>query len=109
VLDLLIANGMIIDGTGNPGFYGAVAVENETVRILRGDVSHVQAARTIDATGHVVSPGFIDMHAHTGLVILAEPHHEPKVRQGITTELWASTATPTRRSSARATSTNSIS
>src|SRR5215212_1913210 len=87
VLDLLIANGMIVDGTGNPGFYGSVAVEGETIRILRGDVSHVQAARTIDATGHVVSPGFIDMHAHTGLVILAEPHHEPKVRQGITTEL----------------------
>lgn len=87
MLDLLIANGMIVDGTGNPGFYGAVAVEGETVRILRGDVSHVQAARTIDATGHIVSPGFIDMHAHTGLVILAEPHHEPKIRQGITTEL----------------------
>ena len=87
MLDLLIANGMIIDGTGNPGFYGAIAVEAETVRVLRGDVSHVQAARTIDATGHVVSPGFIDMHAHTGLVILAEPHHEPKIRQGITTEL----------------------
>lgn len=87
MLDLLIANGMIVDGTGNPGFYGAVAVEGETIRILRGDVSHVQAARTIDATGHVVSPGFIDMHAHTGLVILAEPHHEPKIRQGITTEL----------------------
>ena len=87
MLDLLIANGLIVDGTGNPGFYGSVAVEGETVRILRGDVSHVEAARTIDATGHVISPGFIDMHAHTGLVILAEPHHEPKVRQGITTEL----------------------
>src|SRR3954454_12465591 len=78
---------MIVDGTGNPGFYGAVAVEGETVRILRGDVSNVQADRTIDASSHVVSPGFNDMHAHTGLVILGEPHHEPKIRQGITTEL----------------------
>lgn len=87
MFDLLITGGLIIDGTGNPGFYGAVGVEGETVRILRGDVAGVQAARVIDATGRVVSPGFIDVHAHSGLVILAEPRHEPKVRQGITTEL----------------------
>ena len=87
MFDLLIKNGMIIDGTGNVGFYGAVGVEGETVRILRGDVSDLQAGRVIDASGQVVCPGFIDMHAHSGLVILAEPRHEPKVRQGITTEL----------------------
>ena len=87
MLDLLIQNGLIIDGTGNPGYYGAVGVEDNTVRIIRGDLSSVEAARTIDATDHIVCPGFIDMHAHSGLVILAEPHHEPKVRQGITTEL----------------------
>ena len=87
MLDLLIRGGLIIDGTGNPGFYGAVAVENERVAILRGDLAGVEAARVIDATGRIVCPGFIDMHAHSGLVILAEPLHEPKVRQGITTEL----------------------
>lgn len=87
MLDLLIANGLIVDGTGSAGYYGAVGVEGETVRLLRGDVAAVQAARTIDATGLVVCPGFIDVHAHSGLVILAEPRHEPKVRQGVTTEL----------------------
>ncbi len=87
MLDLLIRDGLIIDGTGNPGFYGAVGVEGERVRILRGDLSGVDAARVIDARGHVVCPGFIDMHAHSGLVMLAEPRHEPKVRQGVTTEL----------------------
>lgn len=87
MLDLLITGGLIIDGTGNPGFYGAVGVEGERVRVLRGDLSGVQAARVIDATGRVVCPGFIDVHAHSGLVILAEPQHEPKVRQGVTTEL----------------------
>ena len=87
MLDLLIKDGLIVDGTGNPGFYGAVGVEGETVRILRGDLSSVEAMRVIDAAGRVVCPGFIDMHAHSGLVILAEPRHEPKVRQGITTEL----------------------
>ena len=49
MLDLLITNGLIVDGTGNPGFYGAVGVEGETVRILRGDVSLVEAGRVIDA------------------------------------------------------------
>jgi N-acyl-D-amino-acid deacylase len=86
-LDLLIANGLIIDGTGNPGYYGSVGVEGEMVRLLRGDLEGVEAARTIDATGKVISPGFIDFHAHSGLVILSAPRHEPKVRQGVTTEL----------------------
>jgi N-acyl-D-amino-acid deacylase len=87
VLDLLIKNGMIIDGTGCAGYYGAVGVDGEVVRVLRGDVSEVEARRVIDATGQVVCPGFIDFHAHSGLVMLAEPRHEPKVRQGITTEV----------------------
>jgi len=87
LLDLLIKNGLVVDGMGNPGFYAAVGVQGETVSILRGDSAGTGAARVIDATGKVVCPGFIDMHAHTGLVILAEPEHHPKVRQGITTEL----------------------
>jgi N-acyl-D-amino-acid deacylase len=87
MLDLLIRDGMIIDGTGNPAFYGAVGVENERVVVLRGDLAGVEAARVIDASGRIVCPGFIDMHAHSGLVMLAEPRHEPKVRQGVTTEL----------------------
>ena len=87
MLQLLISGGMIVDGSGNPGYYGAVGVEGETVHIFRGDVASLEAERSIDAEGKIVCPGFIDMHAHSGLVILAEPRHEPKVRQGITTEL----------------------
>ena len=86
-MDILVKNGLIVDGTGNPGFYGAVGVEGETVHIFRGDLSCTEATRVIDAEAKVVCPGFFDMHAHTGLVILAEPEHQPKVRQGITTVL----------------------
>ena len=87
MLKLLISGGMIVDGAGNPGYYGAVGIDGETIRIFRGDVSSLEAQRTIDAAGKVVCPGFIDMHAHSGLVLLAEPEHLPKVHQGITTEL----------------------
>ena len=87
MLDLLITGGLLVDGTGNPGYHGAVGIEGERVRLFRGALDGVQAHRTLDATGRVVCPGFIDMHAHSGLVILAEPRHEPKVRQGVTTEV----------------------
>lgn len=87
MLDLLIKGGLVVDGTGNEGFYGAVGIEGESVRVFRGNVDSLEAARVIDATDHVVCPGFIDFHSHGGLVMLAEPRHEPKVRQGVTTEV----------------------
>ena len=87
MLDLLIKNGLVIDGSGNPGFYAAMLVEDKRVAIHRGDTSQLEAARVIDATGHVVCPGFIDAHSHAALTILGAPHHDPKVRQGVTTEL----------------------
>ena len=87
MLDLLITGGRIIDGTGSAWYHGSVGIEGDRLRILRGDVSSTQAARRIDADGRVVCPGFIDVHAHSGLMMLAEPKHQPKVMQGITTEL----------------------
>ncbi len=80
MLDLIINNGLVVDGSGSPGFFAVVLVENERVTIHRGDVSHLEAARVIDASGHVVCPGFVDLHSHTGLTILGAPHHDPKVR-----------------------------
>ncbi|MCL0099627.1 D-aminoacylase [Dehalococcoidia bacterium] len=87
MLDLIIKNGIVIDGTGSPGFHADVLVSNELVTIHRGASSHLQAKHEIDASGHVVCPGFVDLHSHAGLTILGEPHHDPKVRQGVTTEL----------------------
>ena len=79
MLDLLIKNGMIVDGTGSPGFHGAIGIQDNAVSVLRGDVSDVAASKTIDATGRVVTPGFIDVHAHSALMILADPDHLPKL------------------------------
>ena len=87
MVDIKIAGGQVIDGTGSPGFYADVLVCGDTLTIHRGSSEHIPAARTIDATRHVVAPGFIDVHSHAGLTILGEPHHEPKIRQGVTTEL----------------------
>ena len=85
--DLLLVGGTIVDGTGAPGRPGTVAIDGDRLRLLPPDARHPPAAHTIDATDRVVAPGFIDLHSHSGLMILADPRHEPKVRQGVTTEV----------------------
>ena len=86
-LDLLITDAKVYDGTGSDWFKAAIGVDGDSIRILRGDVQAVPRRRTIDADGLAVAPGFIDMHAHSTMAILHQPEHEPKVRQGVTTEL----------------------
>ena len=93
-VDILITGGTLVDGTGASGRRADLAIVGDRLRLLDagadGDTSRSAqptAGRTIDATGRIVAPGFIDLHSHGGLVILADPRHEPKVRQGITTEL----------------------
>ena len=85
-VDLLIAGGSVVDGTGAPRQSGTVAVQAGRLHIGPADW-RPPAGQTIDAGGMVVAPGFIDLHSHGGLVVLADPRHEPKVRQGVTTEV----------------------
>jgi len=86
--DLLIENGTVIDGSGERGFAAAVGVRDGRLELVFGETEGaVEATRRIDATGLVVAPGFIDLHSHSGLMIFADPLHEPKVRQGVTTEV----------------------
>jgi N-acyl-D-amino-acid deacylase len=84
---LLISGGTIVDGTGNPGYRASLAVDAEIVRVIRATASMPEAVRHIDASGLIVAPGFIDLHSHAGLLVLAEPDHFPKVSQGVTTEV----------------------
>ncbi len=87
--DLLIRGGTVVDGSGAPGFRADVAVHAGRLRLIRDAAASADEppADVIDATGRIVAPGFIDLHSHSGLWILAEPRHEPKVRQGVTTEV----------------------
>jgi N-acyl-D-amino-acid deacylase len=85
-VDLLISAGQLVDGTGAPVTNGTLGVLDGRLHLGATDWQP-QAARIIDAAGMVVAPGFIDLHSHGGLVILADPRHEPKVRQGVTTEI----------------------
>jgi N-acyl-D-amino-acid deacylase len=88
VAEIVIRGGTIVDGTGEPGRPGTVVVEGGRIRVLDAtDPLPEQAGRSIDATGLVVAPGFIDLHSHSGLMLLEDPRHEPKLRQGITTEV----------------------
>jgi len=84
--DLVFLHGTVVDGSGTPGRPGTVAAV--AGRLVLGAAEwEPPAARVIDATGLVIAPGFIDLHSHGGLVILAQPRHEPKVHQGVTTEV----------------------
>ncbi len=84
---LALTGGTIVDGTGGPGRPGTVLVEAGRVRLAESDALLPAATRRIDATGLVVAPGFIDLHSHSGLMLFADRRHEPKVRQGVTTEV----------------------
>jgi N-acyl-D-amino-acid deacylase len=84
--DLLLRGGTVLDGAGNPGFRADVAVDGDRI-VAMGRATDVVADRTIDVTGLVVAPGFIDMHSHSDLQILANPGHEAKVHQGVTLDV----------------------
>jgi N-acyl-D-amino-acid deacylase len=85
VLDLVIENGRIVDGTGNPWFLGDVGIKDG--RIVEVGRVDQRGLETIDAGGRVVSPGFIDGHCHSDLMVLDDPGSEIKLQQGVTTEV----------------------
>jgi N-acyl-D-aspartate/D-glutamate deacylase len=84
--DLVIRNGHIIDGTGSPWYAADVGIREGRIAAI-GRLADAQTVRTIDAQGHVVAPGFIDMLGQSELTILVNPHLPSKIFQGITTEI----------------------
>jgi N-acyl-D-aspartate/D-glutamate deacylase len=85
-LDLVIAGGRVIDGTGTPGFRADVGVRGDRIAAV-GDLSRARAARRIDVHGLAVAPGFIDMLGQSELNLLVDNRAESKIRQGITSEI----------------------
>lgn len=87
MLDLLIKNGLIIDGTGSKAYRGSIGIIKDRI-VAGGRLEDASAGIVIDASGKAVSPGFIDVHSHHDLYIVDQDPQEKFqsfVRQGVTT------------------------
>lgn len=83
--DTIIRNGTIIDGTGAPGVRADLAVRGDRIAAI-GDLEDATAGRDFDAAGRVVTPGFIDVHAHDDGAVMVSPM-DFKLMQGVTTDI----------------------
>jgi N-acyl-D-amino-acid deacylase len=86
MFDLVLTGGRVVDGTGNPWYRADVGVRGDRIAAV-GALDRAEARRRIDVRDRVVAPGFIDTHVHADLALLADPVHEPAIRQGVTTYL----------------------
>jgi len=100
--NIILRGGMIVDGTGSPGYSGDVLIDGDKIRQI-GKLEAGIAGEEFDVYGLVVSPGFIDLHTHTERTIFKNPLGDSKVMQGVTTEVTSNCgigpfpANPSRR------------
>jgi N-acyl-D-amino-acid deacylase len=86
MIDLLIKNGTVVDGSGKEEFKTDIAIQGDKIEEI-GNLGEVEAHTIIEASGLFVTPGFIDSHSHSDEAYLVNPLSESKLRQGITTEI----------------------
>ncbi len=95
-IDVLIRNAKVVDGSGNPWFYGDVALAGERIADIApaGSIPDSAAAEVVDASGMVVCPGFIDIQSHSIVPLMVDGRCLSKITQGITTEIMGEAWTP---------------
>lgn len=81
----VIRGGTVVDGTGGPGFAADVAVNDGVITAIGPSVDIAPGAEEIDASGHVVAPGFLDVHTHYDAQVFWDPDLTPSVHHGVTT------------------------
>jgi N-acyl-D-amino-acid deacylase len=86
-LDLIITNGMIVDGSGAAPRPGSVAIEGDRIVAVGELPSDAVAGSRIDARGGLICPGFIDIHTHSDVSVVSHPCCASKIHQGVTTEV----------------------
>ena len=84
MVELIIRNGEVVDGTGAAPFHGDVVIEGGRIELV-GDASEIESENEWDAAGMTVCPGFIDIHSHSDFTLIANRNAESGIRQGITT------------------------
>ena len=84
MFDLLIKGGTVIDGTGSPGYAADVAINGDSIAAI-GQIDG-ESARTLDATGRAVTPGFVDLHSHADFNFFVDVGADSKITQGVTLE-----------------------
>jgi N-acyl-D-aspartate/D-glutamate deacylase len=95
-VDVVIRGGRIVDGSGNPWFYGDVAIQGDRIVAVTapGQVSTDGVATVVEAAGKVVCPGFIDIQSHSVVPLMLDGRCLSKITQGVTTEIMGEGWTP---------------
>ena len=86
MLDTIIKNGTIVDGTGQLRYKADIGIQAGRIQTI-GKLQDVSAKHLIDASTLIVAPGFIDMHSHSDMSLFDDPGGESKAFQGVTTEV----------------------
>lgn len=89
-MDLVIRDARVVDGTGGPSYRADVGITDGRISTIRKETAggtRLSGAQVLDADGLALSPGFIDMHAHSDLALLRDPDHSAKAAQGVTLEV----------------------